>query len=313
MENTNKYSQYKGLSLGRVEPEEVKESEINEAIDNLLKREVSYLTKDEATEKGDTVNIDFEGFVDEVAFEGGKGNNYDLELGSNTFIPGFEDQLIGFKKGEDVEVNVTFPENYQAENLKGKRAVFKCKVNEVKTKVTPVLDDGFAKSFNFENVDTLKEAVKKEIAYNKKSEAENNFLAKICNYLADSSEIEVDEETKNKRLDEMVGYYANMVRQYGMDLDNYLKMSNLTKDEFKNRLLPDAIKSVKIDVVYDYIAKEENIVASDEQVEQELLQMKKMYNVGDEQLAQIKKEHLEDLRKDIVRREISALLLKENN
>ena len=187
----NKFAQYKNLNLGKEKPQEVSEKELEDALNSFVARNTSFEEVDQSSELGNIVNIDFEGFVDNEAFEGGKGDQYDLELGSNTFIPGFEDQLVGYKKGDLVDVNVTFPENYQAENLKGRPAVFKCKVNAVKVKKEAKLNDELAKQNGFNNVEELKLAIKEEMKHHNEQLSLNRFFDKLCEYLITNSEIEV--------------------------------------------------------------------------------------------------------------------------
>ena len=308
-----KICDYKGLKLGKVEPEEVKEEEVQAQVEQMLKENVSTVPYEGEAKIGNIVNIDFEGFVDGVAFEGGKGEQYDLELGSQTFIPGFEDQLVGCKKDDLVDVNVTFPENYQAENLKGKPAVFKCKVNEVKQKVEPELNNEFAKQFNLENVEQLLIAVKNQIAAQRRHEVFNAYIQKICDYLAENSEIELSSEEKDGRIQEMLRYYEQSIAQYGATLESYLQMSGMDLEAFKEKLLPDAEKSLKIDKAYEMIAELESLEVSDEEFDRELAALQKYYQLSDEQLAKFKQERSNALRNEIKRQKVSQFLIDNND
>jgi len=314
MTDNNTYPIYKGLTLTKEEPEKVTDAEIQKAIDDLLSKEVSYETKEDKSVLGDIVNIDFEGFVDGVAFEGGKDEKYDLELGSNTFIPGFEDQLVGYKSGDEVDVKVTFPENYQSENLKGKDAIFKCKVNEVKIKKVAIFDNTFANKYGFDTTDALKEAVVHELEMNKKYEAENKYIKKICDYLVDNSNITLEDEKLNERMEVIISYFERSLSQYGMDFNTYMQMLNTDVETYKKEVLSkEAEKSLKIDMIYDYIAKEENIEVTDEDLEKEFSLIKDNYKVSDEQLEQFRKDRLEDVKSGLLREKVTKLLLAENN
>lgn len=308
----NKFCNYKNLELKKEEVKEVTEQELNDAINSLLARSNSFVEKDKVSSLGDVVNINFEGFVDGVAFEGGKGDNYDLELGSNTFIPGFEDQLVNHSKGDSVDVKVTFPENYQAENLKGKEAIFKCVVNAVKEKKVATLDDDFAKEHGCKDVEELRNAVKKEIEDRNNQIALNHFFEKICDHIIDNSEINSTQSELDVSLSNVMAYYEQMVAQYGMNLDQYLKMANKTMDDFKKIIEPDVIKGAKVNLILSHIAKEENITASDEEVNKELNNLKNYYHLTDAQLDEFKKSNLKEFVDEIIKRKVTEFLLLNN-
>ena len=309
----NKFAQYKNLSLGKEKPQEVSEKELEDALNSFVARNTSFEEVDQASELGNIVNIDFEGFVDNEAFEGGKGEQYDLELGSNTFIPGFEDQLVGYRKGNLVDVNVTFPENYQAENLKGKPAVFKCKVNAVKVKKEAKLDDELAKQNGFNNVDELRLAMKKEMEHHNEQLSLNRFFDKLCEHLISNSEIEVSKEQEEASLENVLAYYSQMVSQYGMNLEQYLQMANKTMDEFKKVIHPEVIKGAKVNIILEHVAKEENLEASESEVKNELEKIKNYYHLTPEQLEEFKKKNLESFTKEITKRKASEFLILNNN
>lgn len=309
----NKYSEYKGLVIGKEEPSPVSENEINDALNSLLARSVTFEEVDKVSSLGDMVNIDFEGFVDGVSFEGGKGESYDLELGSNTFIPGFEDQLVGHKKDEEVEVNVTFPENYQAENLKGKKALFKCKVNQVKEKHVPSLDDEFAKKNGLNTIEELRDALKDEIEHRNKQKAINDYFDKLCAHMIENSEIEVTKEAEEKSLQNILAYYQQMVSQYGMTLEQYLQMAKKSMDEFKETLKPEVIKGAKINMILAYVSEQENIVVSPEEVENELGKLVSYYHLNEQQLKEFKEKNLDDFKQELVKRLVFEYLVNNNN
>lgn len=309
----NKYSEYKNLKLGKIDVKEITQQDIDNEINNILSQSISFNEREDESKLTDIVNIDFEGFVDGVAFEGGKGTNYDLELGSNTFIPGFEDQLVGYKKDSEVDVNVTFPEDYHADNLKGKEAVFKCKINAVKEKVCPIFDDEFAKKNNFENKDKFVEAIRNHLVNVNDTEAKNQYITKICDYLAENSELDVDEDRINSRLDEIISYYEKSIAQYGATLQQYLEMSNMDLDSFKEKIKPEAIKSLKIDMVYENVAKEENLVVSEEEINSEFEFIKKYYHLNDEQFNKFKVEKYNEFKAECQRQKVSQFLFINND
>lgn len=218
-----KLGDYKGLKATML-PSEATDEDIDKEIENMRDRNSRLVSvEDRAAEMGDTAEIDFEGFVDGVAFEGGKGENYPLELGSGSFIPGFEDQVAGHKAEEEFDVNVTFPEDY-AQELAGKDAVFKCKIHEIKSKELPELDDEFAKDVSeFDTLDELKADIKKQMNERKAEEAKNDFENQLIEQVIDNMECEVPQCMFDKRVDEMVQDYAYRLQMQGIDLDTYLK------------------------------------------------------------------------------------------
>lgn len=221
---------------------------------------------------------------------------------------------MGYKSGDEVEVKVTFPENYQSENLKGKEAVFKCKVNEVKIKKVAAFDDAFANKYGFDTTSALKEAVVHELEMNKKYEAENKYIKKICDYLVDHSNIALDDGKINERMDVIIAYFERSLSQYGMDFNTYMQMLNTDVETYKKEVLSkEAEKSLKIDIIYDYIAKQENLEVSEEDLEREFSLIKDNYKISDEQLEQFKKERLEDVKSNLLREKVTKLLLTENN
>lgn len=311
MENTTII--YKGLKLGRDPISEVSEEELKQEINNLLQQRISYVEKENESVLGDTVNIDFEGFVDGVAFEGGKAEGYDLELGSGSFIPGFEEQLVGYKSGDDVDVNVTFPEEYHAENLKGKAAVFKCKIHSVKEKVTPEFNQDFAMSNGFNTIQELENAITQHIYSRKQGEANNAYIAKLCDHIVENATIEVEDELVDAKVNDMIKFYESNMAQYGITLENYVQMMGMDIEAFKLKLRDDAIKAVKIDLIYDYIATSEKFDVTEEEVKTELDLIKSYYGLTDEQVAQFEKERVAELKLDMLRQKVSRFLLENND
>lgn len=277
-----KLGQYKGLEVTKVDTE-VTEEEVNAEIETLQKRYAELVVKeDEPAEKGDTVVIDFEGFIDGEAFGGGKAENYSLELGSNSFIPGFEDQLVGVKAGDEKEVNVTFPEDYHEEKLAGKDAVFKVKVHEVKTLELPELDDDFAIDVDDE-VETfaeLKEKIKKRLEENKEHMARHRIENEVIELAAKNAEIDVPEEMIDSEIERMINELDQQFRAQGLNLDLYQQMTGNKLDDLKESMREDAEKRVRANLTIEAIAEAEKIEVTDEEVNEELEKMANMYNLS---------------------------------
>ncbi len=295
-----KLGKYKGVSVTKVDSK-VTATEVNNTIKAELERAARTVTKTGKAAKGDTTVIDFEGFIDGVAFEGGKGENYDLELGSGSFIPGFEDQLIGHKAGEDVDVEVTFPEQYQAEDLAGKPAVFKCHIHEVKGKDIPKLDDEYvADTTEFETVDEYKASVKERLENNKKAEGrraqEDEAIAKIV----EDSEMEIPDAMLDYQVENMINDFANNMAQQGLSLQQYMQFTGMTMDAFRDQVRPDALARTQSSLVLEAIAKAEKLEASDADVDAKLEDMSKQYGMELDQLKNLVGDaEKESMKKDI--------------
>ena len=234
---------------------------------------------DRAAENNDTVNIDFEGFVDGKAFEGGKGEGFDLVLGSGQFIPGFEDQIVGHNIGDEFDVNVEFPAEYHAEELAGKPAVFKTKINEIKVKERPELDDEFAKDISeFDTLDALKEDIRKHKEEEAESAAQLDLENKLVQQVVDSMQANIPQAMYDVRADEMVQDFANRLAQQGLDLETYLKFTQMDREQFKKTFAEQAQQQVKIRLALEAVVKAEGITASDEDLEAELLRISTTYN-----------------------------------
>ncbi|WP_314557397.1 trigger factor [uncultured Parvimonas sp.] len=273
---------YKNLVADDVKIEvtdEMVEDRINKERENNA-RIVS--VEDRPVKDMDTVNIDFEGSVEGVPFDGGKSENYDLVVGSHTFIPGFEEQLLGKNIGDNVDVNVVFPEEYHSEELKGKEALFKVKINSIKEKQLPELDDEFAKDVS--EFDTLEE-YRADIKKNLTEAAERNALVQKQNNaidaLIESSNVEAPESMINEEVDKAFRDFAGRIRQYNMDLDNYFKMLNTTEEAVREQLRPEATKRANAELVIDAFAKLENIEVSEEEIDKEIDEFGKNMKVKD--------------------------------
>ena len=296
-----KLGDYKGLEV-EAEDIEVSEEDVNEEIENQRQRLAELVVKEEgAVEDGDTVVIDFEGFIGEEAFEGGTGKNHTLEIGSGSFIPGFEEQLIGKETDADTEVNVTFPEDYHAEDLAGKEAVFKVKIHEVKTKELPELDDEFAKDVD-EEVETLAELTEKtkdRLTEQKKTSADNAKREALINQASEGAEIDIPEVMVENELERMVSEFEQRLQQQGMTLEMYSQFSGQGQDELKEQMREDAQKRVQTNLVLEAIYEQEGLEVSDEDIDKELESMSSMYQMDVEQLKQMLGGNTDMLKDDL--------------
>lgn len=277
---------YKGLEY-KVSETNASDDEINAEIDRMRNQYAEMEVKEDKAENGDTVNINYEGFKDDVPFNGGKADGYDLELGSKQFIPGFEDQLVGTKAGDEVEVNVTFPEEYHAEDLKGANAVFKVKVNEVKKKVVPDLDDDFAKDLNIkdvETVDDLKNTIKERIENSKKASAEQEADNALMEQLIDHITVELPDVLVEDEVNAQINQLASQIQAYGMQLPQYLQMMGKTVDDLKADYSENAEKTVKIRLALQKIAELEELKPTQEEIDKQLQDIADMYQMEFDQV-----------------------------
>lgn len=279
-----KLGDYKGLKVAKL-PTEASDEDIENELKNMQERNSRLIVADDrAAEMGDTATIDFEGFVDGVAFEGGKGENYPLELGSGSFIPGFEEQVAGHKIDEDFDVNVTFPEEY-SEELAGKDATFKCRIHEIKAKELPELDDEFAQDVSeFDTLDELKEDLKKQISEKKEADAKTDMENQLLEQVCDNMEAEIPECMFAKRADDMVQDYAYRLQAQGLDLNTYLQYLGQDMDSFKATFREGAERQVKVSVALRAIIAAENIEASDEEIDAEAAKIGEQYGMDAEQV-----------------------------
>ena len=280
-----KLGQYKGLEAVQL-PTEADDEDVANELTNRLDRNSRLVTvEDRAAEMGDTAEIDFEGFVDGVAFDGGKGENYPLELGSGSFIPGFEEQVAGHKTEEAFDVNVTFPEEYQAENLAGKDAVFKVKIHEIKTKEVPALDDEFAKDVSeFDTLDELKADLKKQLSEKKAEDARRDLENQLLEQAIDGMEAEIPEVMFTKRADEMINDYAYRLQAQGIDLQTYLQYMGQDMDAFRATFKDGAEKQVKASLVLEAIVAAEKLEATEDEINAEIDKLAQQYGMEAEQI-----------------------------
>lgn len=274
-----KLGEYKGLEAKMLDTEAT-DDDVAEELKNMQDRNSRLVTvEDRAAEMGDTAEIDFEGFVDGVAFEGGKGENYPLELGSGSFIPGFEEQVVGHKSEEEFDVNVTFPEEY-AEELAGKDAVFKCKIHEIKSKELPELDDDFAKDVSeFDTLDELKADLKKQIGDRKTASANTDFENQLLEQVCDNMEVEIPECMFDQKCDEMIQDYAYRLQMQGIDLNTYLGYLGQTQEQFKAQFMDGAKQQVKTQIALDAIVEAEKLEATEDEINDEIDKLAAQYDM----------------------------------
>ena len=295
-----KLGEYKGLEAKMLDTEASDEDVENE-LKNMQDRNSRLVSVDDrAAEMGDTAEIDFEGFVDGVAFDGGKGENYPLELGSNSFIPGFEEQVAGHKVDEEFDVNVTFPEEYEP-SLAGKDAVFKCKIHEIMVKELPELDDEFAKDVSeFDTLDELKADLKKQISERKEKDAKVDFENQVLEQVVENMEVEVPECMNEQKCDEMIQDYSYRLQMQGIDLATYLQYLGQTMEQFKAQFAEGAKKQVLVSLALDAIVDAEKIEATEEEIDAEIAKLAEQYNMDADQIKAA--VPAEQLSKDIVTR-----------
>ena len=306
--------EYKGVEVPKSETEVTDEDIDAEIKKEQEKNSRTVTVEDRGAENGDITTIDFEGFVDGVAFEGGKGTDYPLTLGSGSFIPGFEDQLVGAKAGDHVEVNVTFPEEYQAAELAGKAAVFQCDVKKVETKELPELDDDFAQDVSeFDTLAEYREDVKKNLTEKKEKEAraakENTAVDKAI----ENAEMEIPDAMLNTQVRQMMNDFASRMQSQGLTMEQYFQFTGMTAEKMMEEMRPQAEKSIKTRLVLEAIVKAENIEVSDERVEEELTKMAEAYQMEVEKLKEFMGENeKKQIKEDLAVQEAITLLVNES-
>ena len=277
---------YKGLEIEKQDAD-LTDEEVDEAINQQLNQLSEMVVKEDgAVEEGDTVNIDFDGYVDGEQFEGGQADSYDLEIGSGSFIPGFEEQLVGVKAGEEKDVNVTFPEEYHAEELSGKEATFKTKVNEIKYKEVPELDDEIANELDSdaETVDQYKENLRKRLAEQKQTEAENVQKEEAIQKASDNAKIDIPKAMVNTELDRMLQEFGQRMQQQGLSLETYFQISGQDESQLREQMKDDAEARVRTNLTLTAIADKEDIEVSEEDIDKELEKMSEQFNISVEDI-----------------------------
>ncbi|AYC29779.1 trigger factor [Paenisporosarcina cavernae] len=281
-----KLGDYKGLEVSK-EDASVTDEEIDAQLQDQQQRHAEMVVKEDgAIEEGDTATIDFEGFLGEEAFEGGKGTDHDLEIGSGSFIPGFEEQLVGVKAGESKDITVTFPEEYHAEELAGKEATFKVTVKEVKGKELPELNDEFAKMIDgtVEGMDALRAQLKERTAKEKETAADNALKDELVEKAADNAEMEIPQAMIDSEVDRMMNDFAQRLQSQGMNLDLYFQFSGQDEDALRAQMKEDAEKRVRVSLTLEAIAEAEGFTASEEEVNAEMEKMSQQFNMTTEQI-----------------------------
>ena len=309
-----KVKKYKGLKVTK-EKVKVTKEELDLEVKKLLEQYGEVKVKEKGKlEKGNIAVIDFEGFNDGVAFEGGKAENYELEIGSNTFIPGFEDQLIGMKAHDEKEIKVTFPEEYPAEDLKGKEVTFKVKLHEIKEKVEREFDEEFFEDLGMEGVnskETLEAEVKANLEAQKEVDAENNYVDALLEAVSENTEVEIPDEMIEEETDRLLGRYEEQLKMQGITLDLYYQITNTKESDLRDQISKESSKNVKYRLMLEEIMEKENISVSDEDAEKEAEELATKYGMKkDEFLSSF--GGIEMIKYDLEIRKVVDFLKEEN-
>ena len=305
--------EYKGLEVPKSETE-VTDEEIEAELKKEQEKNSRTITVEErGAENGDIATIDFEGFVDGTAFEGGKGTDYPLTLGSGSFIPGFEDQLVGAKAGDHVEVNVTFPEEYQSKDLAGKAAVFQCDVKKVETKELPELDDDFAQDVSeFETLAEYKEDIKKNLTERKEKEARTAKENAAVDKAIENAQMEIPDAMIETQISQMLDDFSRRMQSQGLTMEQYMQFTGMTADKMREEMKPQALKRIQTRLVLEKIAETENIQPSEEEVNEEIGKMAEMYKMEADKLKELLGDReLEQMKKDMAVQKAVTLVADE--
>lgn len=305
--------EYKGVEVPKSETEVTDEDIDAEIKKEQEKNSRTVTVEDRGAENGDITTIDFEGFVDGIAFEGGKGTDYPLTLGSGSFIPGFEDQLVGAKAGDHVEVNVTFPEEYQAAELAGKAAVFQCDVKKVETKELPELDDDFAQDVSeFDTLAEYREDVKKNLTEKKEKEARAAKENAAVDKAIENAEMEIPDAMINTQVRQMMNDFASRMQSQGLTMEQYFQFTGMTAEKMQEEMKPQALKRIQTRLVLEKIAETENIEVSEDEVNEEISKMAEMYKMEADKLKELLGDReLEQMKKDMAVQKAVTLVADE--
>lgn len=276
---------YTGLKVKK-DKVEVTEEEVDKAVKQMQERYIENVNKEGKVADGDVAIIDFEGFLDGKAFEGGKGENYSLKIGSHTFIPGFEEQVVGMKKGEEKDIQVTFPEDYHAEDLKGKEVTFKVKVNEVKEQKLPELDKDFFLDLGMEGIETeedLRKQLKENLTVHKENDAENKYMDELLAAAAKNTKVEIPEIMIKEEEDRMLGQYAEHLQMQGITLEQFYQFTNSDESALRDQMKEEATNRVTYRLMLEEIAIKENIEISDEDADKEATELASKYQMDKEE------------------------------
>ena len=304
---------YKGLEVPKSETEVTDEEVEAELKKEQEKNSRTITVEDRAAQNGDTATIDFEGFVDGEAFEGGKGTDYPLTLGSNTFIPGFEEQLVGANTGDHVEVKVTFPEEYQAKELAGKEAVFQCDVKKVEAKELPELDDDFAQDVSeFDTLAEYKEDVKKNLTEKKEKAARTAKENAAVDKAIENAEMDIPDAMLNTQVRQMLDDFSRRMQSQGLTMEQYFQFTGMTLDKMQEEMKPQALKRIQTRLVLEKIAEVENIQPTEEEVEEEFKKMADAYKMEVEKIKELLGDReLEQMKKDMAVQKAVTLIADE--
>ena len=305
--------EYKGVEVDKIDVEVTEEEVLEDIKKEQLQNARKVIVNDRPAKLDDEITLDFEGFVDGVAFEGGKGENYKLVLGSHSFIDTFEDQLVGKSVGEDVEVNVTFPEDYQAEDLAGKPAVFKCKINTITESQLPELNDEFASEVGgCDTLDQYKAEVKEKLLAQKKKNAANEKEVKALDKVIENATMDIADAQVEDMQKRMRDEFAQSLQYQGINFEQYLQIVNVTEEAFLERVKPDALKRIQQRAVLEAVVKAENIEATDEEVDEELTNMANQYQMKLEDIKGFMGEaEINSIRKDVAVKKAAKLIVDE--
>lgn len=305
--------EYKGLEIEKVSTR-VTQKEVDAKIQEEAEKNARTITvTDRPVRDGDEVILDFEGFVDGVAFEGGKGENYPLTIGSGSFIPGFEEQLVGAEAEKEMEVKVTFPEDYHAEDLKGKEAVFKCTVHEIKAKELPEIDDEFAAEVSeFDTLEEYKADIKAKIKDQKASEGKRKQEDQAVDAAVKNAQYEIPQPMIETQVMQMADDFAQRIQSQGISLEQYFQFTGMTADKMMDELRPQAIKRIETRLVLEAIAKAENIEISDEKLDEELAKMAESYKMEVDKLKEFMGENEKKQMKEDMAVQEAVTFLVEN-
>jgi trigger factor len=306
--------EYKGLKVAK-DPVVVTDEQIQTQIDGLLDHNAKMVVVEGAAlENGDFAVIDFEGFIDGIPFSGGEGKGYPLQLGSGSFIPGFEEQLLGAKAGEEREVNVSFPEDYHVKELAGKASVFKVKVHDVKRKELPALDDDFAKDVSeFDTVEELKADIKNKLEQTAQEKAERDFRTAVVKQAVENATVDIPDLMVEERIDHMIEELDISLQNRGMKLENYLQYANMDINTLRENYREAALLNVKTDLMLEAVAKAENLEVKPEDMEVEVLAMAQAYGASPEQVSKIIREQgrIGDLAASVLRKKAAQLIIDQ--
>ena len=295
--------EYKGLEVPKADLE-VTDEEIEAELKKEQEKNARTIhVEDRAAQEGDKVTIDFEGFVDGVAFEGGAGKDYPLTLGSKTFIPGFEEQLVGVALEQSVDVNVTFPEDYQAEELKGKEAVFKCVIHKIEAKELPELDDDFAKDVSeFDTLEEYKKEIKDNIEKRKADAAKTEKENAVVDKAIENAQMDIPEAMVKTQINQMIDDFARRIQSQGLTMEQYMQFTGSTRETMQEQMRPQAMKRIQSRLVLEKVAEVENIQISDEKLDEELTKMAEMYKMELDKF----KELVDDYQKDQMKKDLAV-------